>query len=176
MEDLGYLGSEEYYADERKMAREKRCVALCAPSLPRGLHKKMNQRVPKKLLCAFPWPPDLHLLPAHLRVRAATRVQLMHFRTTLCVTILPGAVHAFSGGWNWFAHSTRQHRQHPSAGVGSFRNFDASSASVPAAPKQQLRLMPNEYEAFFNKASKLGADATRNLAPEERAQRAMEAS
>lgn len=36
--------------------------------------------------------------------------------------------------------------------------------------------MPNEYEAFFNKASKLGADATRNLAPEERARRAMEAS
>ncbi|CAN0135042.1 unnamed protein product, partial [Hapterophycus canaliculatus] len=34
--------------------------------------------------------------------------------------------------------------------------------------------MPNEYEAFFNKASKLGADATRGLAPEERAQRAME--
>ncbi|CBJ29364.1 expressed unknown protein [Ectocarpus siliculosus] len=34
--------------------------------------------------------------------------------------------------------------------------------------------MPNEYEAFFNKASRLGADATRDLAPEERAQRAME--
>lgn len=37
-----------------------------------------------------------------------------------------------------------------------------------------LHLMPNEYEAFFNKSSKLGADATRGLAPEERAQRAME--
>lgn len=53
--------------------------------------------------------------------------------------------------------------------------FDASSMTpVTATPKQQLRLMPNEYEDFFNKASKLGADATRNLAPEERAQRAME--
>ena len=68
----------------------------------------------------------------------------------------------------------RQHRQHPA------RECRFSSRS-PAAPRrrqqqQQLRLMPNEYEAFFNKASKMGADATRNLAPEERARRAMEAS
>lgn len=145
-----------------------------SPSLPRGLHHFFFKSEGTQIIAVCLPCPLIIMLPAN--IRAATRVQLMHFRTTLCVTILPGTVHAFSGGWNWFAHSTRQHRQHPSAGVGSFRNFDASSASVPAAPKQQLRLMPNEYEAFFNKASKLGADATRNLAPEERAQRAMEAS
>eukprot|EP00903_Cladosiphon_okamuranus_P007549 g7324.t1 len=110
-------------------------------------------------------------------------MQPMHLPTLLHVTLVLGMVHAFSGGWNGFAQSTRkqQHRQHSSsAGVGLFRRFDPGSltpGAVPAraAPRlQQLRLMPNEYEAFFNKASKLGADATRNLAPEERAQRAME--
>lgn len=117
-------------------------------------------------------------LPHGRLARQQVSTQPMHLSTLLHATLLPGVVQAFSGGWNWFAHSTRQHRQqHPSSDVGSFRKFDACSAtSVPAAPKQQLRLMPNEYEAFFNKASKLGADATRNLAPEERAQRAMEAS
>lgn len=129
------------------------------------------------------YPPLHSTCPKIMSPRSTSSTeQAMHFSTLLHVTLLPGIVHAFSAGWTWFARSTRQHRQHPSPGDGSFRRFDATTRSptsaVPAAWKQQqqLRLMPNEYEAFFNKASKLGADATRNLAPEERAQRAMEAS
>ncbi|CAM9845371.1 unnamed protein product [Scytosiphon promiscuus] len=108
--------------------------------------------------------------------------------TVFQLTVLPGIVHSFSGGCIPFSHTSRQHRQHVSAALGDWSRPTASLAgetrsagSRPAAaaapPRRRarvLRLMPNEYEAFFNKASKMGADATRGLAPEERAQRAME--
>lgn len=128
----------------------------------------------------------------------------MYLRTLLHVALLSGLAHAFSGGWTSFAHNTRQqqHRHHTSAASAAYCAVVAGASETsswarrragsfadatirwswglqlrpPVAPRYQLRLMPNEYEAFFNKASKLGADATRGLAPEERAQRALEAS
>ncbi|CAM9299538.1 unnamed protein product [Ectocarpus sp. 12 AP-2014] len=112
----------------------------------------------------------------------------MHPGFVLHLTALPGIAHAFVGGWASFVVGPEQHRQQqhrcavgePFARAGSRNSFAGSTRRPPiaapgAAPRrQQLRLMPNEYEAFFNKASRLGADATRDLAPEERAQRAME--
>ncbi|CAM9967809.1 unnamed protein product [Ectocarpus fasciculatus] len=109
----------------------------------------------------------------------------MHPGIVLHLAALPGIAHAFVGGWASFVVGTEQHRQQDRCADGeSFARAGSRFAdstrrppvAAPAAARrgQQLRLMPNEYEAFFNKASRLGADATRGLAPEERAQRAME--
>ncbi|CAM9165390.1 unnamed protein product [Pylaiella littoralis] len=118
----------------------------------------------------------------------------MYFQTLLHVTLLSGMVHAFFRGCISFRHKTcQQYRHHTyssaaaaaAAATLSRRSGSSTDATTgrwisglqlrpSVSSKHQLRLMPNEYDAFFNKASRLGADATRGLTPEERAQRALE--
>lgn len=111
----------------------------------------------------------------------------------LYLAVWPEVINAFSGGWFPLTKSMRQNRLHACTAstfsqastlcsttgsgfvVGAMRpSLWRPLAAASSARRQVLQLMPNEYEAFFNKTSKLGADATRDLAPGERARRAME--
>ena len=89
--------------------------------------------------------------------------------------LLPGLVYAFSGGWASLGYS----RVHHGRAGSSFElaGPDAAKSISPcrAAPTK-LRAQPNEYEVFFNKASKLGGAVISGLTPEERADRALEVS
>lgn len=71
------------------------------------------------------------------------------------------------------------HRGH--ANAGSWTRARATPEAARPIPARgvgpgKLRAHPNEYEVFFNKASKSGVAVIRNLSPEERAKRALEAS
>lgn len=105
----------------------------------------------------------------------------MYLASLPYLILVPGMACAFSGGLFPAVHKSALHKRSQTQ-IGGFlgnprraRSIDDAGTSNPrrAAPRK-LQAFPNEYEAFFNKASKSGADAITTLTPEERAQRAME--
>lgn len=101
-------------------------------------------------------------------------LHLMYLSKVLCL-ILPGVAYAFSGGWTPLGYSKLPCS---SSRAGSRFGPDAAQSTLPgrAAAPRVLRAQPNEYEVFFNNASKLGGAAISGLTPEERAERALEVS
>lgn len=106
----------------------------------------------------------------------------MYLSSVLFLVLFPGMACAFSGGLFPVAHSTALHKRSKSQigrllgnNLDSARSIgDAGTSNTRRAAPRKLRAFPNEYEVFFNKASKSGASAITTLTPEERAQRAME--
>lgn len=116
------------------------------------------------------------------RGTSTTLRRAMYLASVLCLVLFPGLAFAFSGGWFPVAHSTSLHKRSKSQ-IGRFlgNNLDsarsigdAGTSNTRRAAPRKLRAFPNEYEVFFNKASKSGAASITTLTPEERAQRALE--
>lgn len=119
---------------------------------------------------------------SHAWVYARCLLRHMFLASVLYTLVLPAVGFAFSGRWTSFAASALHTRQAvaflapPPAcapGVPAARSTSASSRRTTPG---NFRAHPNEYDAFFNKASRLGVAVIRNLSPEERARRALEAS
>lgn len=107
----------------------------------------------------------------HSTAPAAVNRHPMYLSRVLCL-LLPGVACAFSGGWTPLGYSKLHHGR-----AGSSYAPDAAESISPCRPAPtKLRAQPNEYEVFFNKASKLGGAAISGLTPEERADRALEVS
>lgn len=98
----------------------------------------------------------------------------MYLSGVLCL-LLPGVAFAFSGGWTPLGNSKLHHGR-----AGSRFALTAPDAAKSISPCRtaptKLRAHPNEYEVFFNNASKQGGAAISGLTPEERANRALEVS
>ena len=106
---------------------------------------------------------------------AAAVIQHPMYLSKVLFLLSPGVTYAFCGG-SAFLGCSKLHHGRADSSFALTAPDPAKSISPCRAAPTKLRAQPNEYEVFFNKASKLGGAVISGLTPEERADRAMEVS